>query len=91
MVAWARGYYGAPFKRFCGGGKGDPLSPTIFNVVVDAVLQHWIAVVEDTEGVLDPGAAAMEGFGQYVQSLEAYFMQNTGLSRCTGNPPSAGV
>ena len=32
-----------------GGGKsqrpigwGDPLSPTIFNVVVDAVIRHWL-------------------------------------------------
>ena len=22
--------------------QGDPLSPTIFNVVVDAVAQHWL-------------------------------------------------
>ena len=22
--------------------QGDPLSPTIFNVVVDAVVQHWV-------------------------------------------------
>ena len=25
--------------------QGDPLSPTIFNVVVDAVVQHWVTVV----------------------------------------------
>ena len=22
--------------------QGDPLSPTIFNVVVDAVVRHWV-------------------------------------------------
>ena len=24
--------------------QGDPLSPTIFNVVVDAVVLHWITI-----------------------------------------------
>ena len=24
--------------------QGDPLSPTIFNVVVDAVVRHWITI-----------------------------------------------
>ena len=31
-------------------GRGDPLSPTIFNVVVDAVVRHWVqGVVEESE------------------------------------------
>ena len=30
--------------------KGDPLSPTIFNVVVDVVVRHWVALaVEEAE------------------------------------------
>ena len=30
--------------------QGDPLSPIIFNVVVDAVVRHWVAgVIEDAE------------------------------------------
>ena len=30
--------------------SGDPLSPTIFNVVVDAVVRHWVQVVlEESE------------------------------------------
>ena len=24
--------------------QGDPLSPTIFNVVVDAVVRHWVTI-----------------------------------------------
>ena len=24
--------------------EGDPLSPTIFNVVVDAVVRHWVTL-----------------------------------------------
>ena len=40
MVARARGYYGAAFWGERGLTQGEPLSPTIFNVVVDAVVQH---------------------------------------------------
>ena len=30
--------------------QGDPLSPTIFNVVVDAVVRHWVMLaVEEAE------------------------------------------
>ena len=41
MVARAGGYYGEAFKGARGVTQGDPLSPTIFNVVVDAVVRHW--------------------------------------------------
>ena len=42
MVARAGGYYGKAFKGERGVTQGDPLSPTIFNVVVDAVVRHWV-------------------------------------------------
>ena len=42
MVVRAGGYYGEAFKGDRGVTQGDPLSPTIFNVVVDAVVRHWI-------------------------------------------------
>ena len=40
MVARMGGYYGAQFQGFWGVTQGDPLSPTIFNVVVEAVVRH---------------------------------------------------
>ena len=40
MVARAGGYYGEAFKGYRGVTQGDPLSPTIFNVVVYAVVRH---------------------------------------------------
>ena len=43
-AAQARGYYGAPFKVFYRVTQGDPISPTIFNVVVDVVLCHWVTM-----------------------------------------------
>ena len=42
MVARASGYYGEVFKGAWGVTQGEPLSPTIFNVVVDAVVRHWL-------------------------------------------------
>ena len=45
MVNRARVYYGGPFKGYWGLTHGEQLSPTIFNVVVDAVVQHWISLV----------------------------------------------
>ena len=42
MVARAGQYYGKGFKGEQGVTQGDPLSPTIFNVVVDAVVRHWL-------------------------------------------------
>ena len=44
MVARAGGYYGKGFKGGRGVTQGDPLSPTIFNVVVDAVVRHWLTI-----------------------------------------------
>ena len=50
MVARAGGYYGTGFKGERGVTHGDPLSPTIFNVVVDAVVRHWVTqAVTDAE------------------------------------------
>ena len=44
MVAWEGGYYGTGFKVARGVTQGDPLSPTISNVVVDAVVRHWVVL-----------------------------------------------
>ena len=38
-------YYGADFKGLRGVVLGYPLYPTIFNVVVDSVLRHWVLLV----------------------------------------------
>ena len=49
MVARAGGYSGDPFKSQHGVNQGSPLSFTIFNVVIDAVLQKLATTVAATE------------------------------------------
>ena len=45
MVERAGGYYGTTFNGEHGVTQGGPLSPTIFNVVVDALVRHWMTGV----------------------------------------------
>ena len=53
MTKRAGGYYGLAFKGYHGVIQGDLLSPTIFNVVVDAVTRHWVIVM--VEGAAERG------------------------------------
>ena len=39
------------FRVFGGVTQGDLMSPTIFNVVVDAVVRHWDSLVVEGEEV----------------------------------------
>ena len=50
------------FKGNQGVTQGDPLSPTIFNVVVDAVVRHWLSVM--VEGAEEQGKLGQEGMHQ---------------------------
>ena len=50
MVVRAGGYYGTALQGARGATQGDPFFPTIFNVVVDAVVLHWVTgVIKDAE------------------------------------------
>ena len=54
MVAQSGGYYNDPFKNFRVVTQGDPLSPTIFYVVVDMVLRHWFTLMAASEKAVLP-------------------------------------
>ena len=72
MVARAGGYYGAVFQGFWGVAQGGPLSPIIFNVVVDALFQNCAAVVEDRVG-------GKEGHGREVRNQIILFYADEGM------------
>ena len=46
LVCRAAGYYGRPFKAERGVTQGGPLSPTIFNLMVDAIVREWVFQME---------------------------------------------
>ena len=50
MVVQAVGYYGATFRGERGFTQGKPLSPTIFKVVVDALVCPWESLAEREGG-----------------------------------------
>ena len=45
MTEKAEGHYGTVFHIHHRVTQGEPLSSTIFNVVVDSVIRHWVTVV----------------------------------------------
>ena len=55
MVAMSGGYFGAPLKGQQIVTQGETLYTTIFNVVVDAVLRHWVYTLAAMDGAGDPG------------------------------------
>ena len=59
MVARAGDYYRTAFQGAHGVTQGDPLSPTIFNVVVDEVVRNWVTVV--IAGAEERGELGKEG------------------------------
>ena len=76
MVARSGGYFWLPCKGDYGVTQGDPLYPTIFNVVMDVIICHCVAVVAPTED-------GMEGLVISIQELASYFYASNGLFALT--------
>ena len=62
MVSKSVGYHGPPFKYFRRMTQVNLLSPTIFNVIVDSVVQHWVTVVAE-------GGVGSEGLRHSIQRM----------------------
>jgi hypothetical protein len=72
IVAKAGGYHGKPFTATRGVTQGDPVSPTIFNIVVDAVVRYWLSLVCGEN-------IAANGFGYEVKEKCVLFYADDGL------------
>ena len=76
MVARSGRYFGYPFKRYRDVIQGYPLSPKIFNTVVNTVIRHWVALVAPTKD-------GTEVLGLSIQDLVAYLYADNGLVTST--------
>ena len=54
LVCRASGRYGAPFKAKRGVTQGGPLSPKLFNIMVDAIVREWLRVLFEDEDLSFP-------------------------------------
>ena len=72
MACRAGGFYGGPFKAYRGVTQGGPLSPRIFNLMVDAVVREWLRIELGEE-------ASRSGIGYELRSLLAAFYADDGL------------
>ena len=72
MVFIVGHYYGTSFKGHQGFTQGIPISPAIFNMVVDAVIRHWFTLVTGKEEGPDV-------FGKALQWLEKSLYANNRL------------
>ena len=72
MVERAGGYYGADFKGDRGVTQGDPLPPTLFNVVVDAVVRNCLTMMVE-------GAEERVECGQEGRHHNSLFYANNGM------------
>ena len=77
MAVMASRYYGCPFHVSRGVTQGGPLSPCIFNVVVDAIFFHWVGLVTENK-------ASPDGFKYTVgEDSESFFSSNDVLVAST--------
>ena len=61
---------------FWGGTQRDLLSKTIFNMVVDTVVHHWVSLVVERKEI-------PEGWEREVKSRSAFFYAEDGLIALT--------
>ena len=69
MACRAEGHYGRPFRARRGVTQGGPLSPTIFNLMVDAIVREWVRILREEHDL---------GF-EDVRELLAVFYADDGL------------
>ena len=72
IVARAGRYYRALFQGFWWVTQEDPLPSTILNLLVDAVVRHWISLATGGKG-------GHNGWGREVLHRAAFFYVDDGL------------
>lgn len=70
VIARQQNYYGSPFRSERGTTQGDMISPTIFNIVVDAIVRAWYHQL-DQEGLSDVVGAIFYADDGHLYSHDA--------------------
>ena len=73
VVARQSGYHGPAFKAGRGLTQGGIVSPRFFNILLDAVIRHWLSLVLDNNGDL-----VHDGMGDNVAERLALFYADDG-------------
>lgn len=84
IVARQAGMYGKPFRAGCGVTQGDPLSPTIFNIVIDAIVRVWSKRVQSSQADCSVSALFYADDGE-VACYEAEEVHQGGYLNCVNN------
>ena len=66
LVCRAEGVFEDPFREKRGAVQSGPVSPTIFNVMVDAIIREWIRQTLGDD-------AMTTGIGEEIRSFPATF------------------
>jgi hypothetical protein len=74
VVARQQGYYGNPIRSKRGTTQGDIASPTIFNILVDAVVREWYHQLQ-SEGIHDIVRATFYADDGHIFSTDATALQ----------------
>jgi hypothetical protein len=74
VVARQQGYYGDPFKSKRGTTQGNIISPTIFNIIVDAIVRAWYHQLE-SENLSDKVRAVFFADDGHIYSNDAEALQ----------------
>ena len=86
MVCRAQGRYGRIFKAGRGVTQGGPLSPKIFNVMVDAIVREWLRQVlgeeyslpeVEIDGIVRLFTALFYADDGYIASTDAELLQRS--------------
>jgi Reverse transcriptase (RNA-dependent DNA polymerase) len=77
MIPKQAGFYGKPFRAKRGVRQGDIISPTIFNIIVDAVIREWSSNSDNNqhvEGIFyaDDGLLISEDPPKVQQALDIF-------------------
>ena len=76
MIAKEQGFFGPSFPTSCGCSQGSKFSPNAFNIAVDKVARHWLALV-----IEDDGTVVLDDLDLSVRDQLPFFCADDGMEQ----------